>query len=85
LSQPVWDNVFHLQFSTNENGECDCWIEVPARNVAAGEDHNHENCADGERRDNAGRAGDDSAPDGENEEEGADEFRDIFSHFSFPN
>jgi hypothetical protein len=33
--------------------------------VAAGKDHHHEGAADGKRRDDTGRAGDDRAADGE--------------------
>ena len=56
---------------------------MPARNVTAGEDHDHEDCANGQRADNAGRSRNNSAADRENEEESADKFRNIFSHFSF--
>ena len=56
---------------------------MPARNVTAGEDHDHEHCANGECRDYALRGRDNSAADGKDEKEGADKFRNVFSHFSF--
>ena len=48
--------------------------------VSGGEDHDHERCADRQRGDNTGRAGDDGAADGKNEEKRADKFRDVFVH-----
>jgi hypothetical protein len=51
--------------------------------VAAGEDHDHEHCANGERGDDARGRRDNSAADSKHEEECADKFRNIFSHFSF--
>ena len=53
---------------------------MSAGNVAAGEDHDHEGGADGEWRDDPGRAGNDGATDREDEEEGTDEFCDVFFH-----
>jgi len=51
--------------------------------MATGKDHDHEHCANGERRDDTCRGGDNSAADSKDEEEGADKFRNVFSHFSF--
>ncbi len=51
-----------------------------ARDVTAGEDHDHERRTDRERRNHARDGADHGAADRENEEEGADEFCDIFVH-----
>ena len=51
-----------------------------ARDVASGEDHDHERRADGERRNHASASADPGAADREDEEEGADEFCDVFVH-----
>ena len=51
-----------------------------ARDVAPGKDHYHERRADCERRNHPRACTDPGAADRENEEEGSDEFRDVFIH-----
>ena len=80
LRDPIWDHIFCRAFASQENGERDGRIEMSPGDVSGGEDHDHERCADRQRGDHTGRAGDDGAADGEDEEERADKFCDVFVH-----
>ena len=80
LGDPVGEDVLGVAFTAEEDGEGDGWVVVSAGDVAACEDHDHEGCADGEGRDDASLAREHGAADGEDEEECADEFGDVFVH-----
>ena len=80
LGDPVREDVLGVAFPAEEDGEGDGWVVVCAGDVATGEDHDHEGGSDGEGRDDAGLACEDGAADGEDEEECADEFGDVFVH-----
>ena len=78
-------SVFNKKFSicrsdSNKNRQRDRGIEMATRDVPAGVNHHHEGSADRERRDDAGRARDDRAANGEHEKESADKFCDVFFH-----
>ena len=83
LGHPVGNDVLGFTAAADEHGQGDGGIVVRAGDVAAGEDHDHQRRADGQRRNDAGRARNDGAADGEHEEERADEFSDVFVH-GFP-
>jgi len=51
-----------------------------ARDVASGEDHDHERRADCERRNHPRAGADPGATDRQDKEEGSDEFCDVFVH-----
>ena len=80
LGTPVGNDVLGVAFTAEEDSEGDGWVVMGAGDVAAGVDHDHEGCSDGEWGDDAGSSGEDRAADGEDEEEGADEFGDVFVH-----
>ena len=78
LGKPVGRDVPGRAFAAQEHGEGDGGVEMPARHMAAGEDHDHERGADGERGER--RAAAHGHADGEHEEEGADELDEVFFH-----
>ena len=80
LRDPIWDHIFRREFASQKNAERDGRIEMSPGDVSGSEDHDHERRADGQRGDNAGRARNDGAADGEDEEERADKFCDVFVH-----
>jgi hypothetical protein len=53
---------------------------MAAGDMTAGENHHHERGADGERGERAGIRRNHRAADGENEEERADKFDEVFFH-----
>jgi arsenite methyltransferase len=78
LREPVGHDIARVAFAAEIGGERHGGIEVPAGDMAAGEDHHHQNGADGERREGGIRPHGDA--DGEDEEEGAYELDEIFFH-----
>jgi hypothetical protein len=80
LRNHVRSDVFGLAFAAGPDGEGDGGVVVRGGNVAAGENHDHESGADGERRDDAGGPGDDRATDCENQKKCPDEFGYVFVH-----
>jgi hypothetical protein len=78
LGDPVGEEVAFGKDAAEEGGEGDGGIEMAAGDVSAGEDHDHEDAANGDGRE--GGAAADGHADGEDEEEGADEFDSVFFH-----
>lgn len=77
--------MFNKKFSicrsdSDKNRQRDRGIEMATRDVPAGVNHHHEGSADRERRDDAGRARDNRAANGEHEKESADKFCNVFFH-----
>src|SRR5262249_39282060 len=80
LGDCVGDGVFEGNPAADQDGERDGGVEMTARDVGAGEDHDHEGSADGEGRDDARRAGGDGAAEGGEEGEGAEELCGVIAH-----
>ena len=78
LGDPVGHHVFRVAFSAQPDGERDGGVKMSARDVPAGEDHDHENRTDRDRGQRG--AGTNRCAHGEDEEEGADEFDEVFFH-----
>lgn len=83
LRHPVGNHVLRIATPSNKNGQRDRRIEVATGDVPSDVNHDHERATDRERRDDASRAGNDGAADGEDEEKSADKFCEVFFHFCF--
>jgi len=80
LRGDVGCHVFRIAPSPDPHPEGHRRIVMAPRDMAAGKDHDHERGADGQGRDNPSPAADDRATNGENQEEGSDQFSDVFIH-----
>ena len=80
LCQPVRHHVGDVHFTPDQDAQRYRRVIMRAGNMAAGVNHHHERCADGERRDHTRTWANSRAANRQDKEESSDEFRDIFVH-----
>jgi hypothetical protein len=67
-------------FPRSQTPQCNGRIEVPSGNMTARKNHHHERGTYRQRGKRTGAAADDRAPNGQNQEEGPDEFSEVLVH-----
>ena len=80
MGAKVRDDVNGIAFAADPDAEGDGWIEVSARDMAAGENHHGEGRTNCERSHGSGTGGDYRHADREDEKERTDELDQIFFH-----
>src|ERR1700690_1188146 len=82
LSDPIGGKILGLKLSAQPDAQGNRGIVVPAGNMPAGENHDHEGRADAQGSEPACAWGDDGAANGQDQKKRANRFDQIFSHIT---